>query len=111
MFSIRGHAPLCSKEITNADLNDRCKAIPFDFLKETPPVCDAFFLVNVLHDWKDNICYRILNNISRVMKPESRLWIVEYLLEPEFSFSVAKLLDIEVLLMGGGRERSIDENR
>jgi len=97
------------KAIANADLNDRCKAIPFDFLKETPPVCDAFFLVNVLHDWEDNICWRILKNISRVMKPESRLWIVEYLLEPEPGFSVAKLLDIEVLVMGGGRERSIDE--
>jgi len=97
------------KAIANADLNDRCKAIPFDFLKETPPVCDAFFLVNVLHDWEDNICWRILKNISRVMKPESKLWIVEYLLEPEPGFSVAKLLDIEVLVMGGGRERSIDE--
>jgi hypothetical protein len=43
------------------------------------------------------------------MKPESRLWIVEYLLEPESGFSIAKLLDIEVLVMGGGRERSIDE--
>ena len=48
------------KAIATADLNDRCKAIPFDFLKETPPVCDAFFLVNVLHDWEDNICCRIM---------------------------------------------------
>ena len=97
------------KAIANADLSHRCKAIPFDFLKETPPVCDAFFLVNVMHDWEDTVCCRILKNISRVMKAESRLWIVEYLLEPGTDFSVAKLLDIEVLVMGGGRERSIDE--
>ena len=37
------------------------------------------------------------------------LWVVEYLLEPGPGFSVAKLLDIEVLVMGGGRERTIDE--
>jgi hypothetical protein len=43
------------------------------------------------------------------MKADSRLWVVEYLLEPGPGFSVAKLLDIEVLVMGGGRERSIDE--
>jgi hypothetical protein len=43
------------------------------------------------------------------MNGDSRLWVVEYLLEPEPGFSVAKLLDIEVLVMGGGRERSIDE--
>ena len=43
------------------------------------------------------------------MNADSKLWIVEYLLEPGPGFSVAKLLDIEVLVMGGGCERSIDE--
>jgi len=97
------------KAIAEADLHDRCKAIPYDFLKEAPPICDAYFLVNVLHDWDDETCCRILKNISRIMNPDSRLWIVEYLLEAEPGFSVAKLLDIEVLVMGGGRERTVDE--
>ena len=97
------------KAIAKADLNDRCKAISYNFLKEAPPVCDAYFLVNVLHDWEDEICRRILKNISRSMVVDSKLWVVEYLLEPGPGFSVAKLLDIEVLVMGGGRERSIDE--
>ena len=34
---------------------------------------------------------------------------VEYLIEPGPGFSVARLLDLEVLVMGGGRERSIDD--
>jgi hypothetical protein len=104
-----GAAISAEKAIAKADLNDRCKAIPFDFLKEAPPVCDAYFLVNVLHDWEDEICRRILRNISQSMNAGSRLWVLEYLLEPRPGFSVAKLLDIEVLVMGGGRERSIDE--
>jgi len=97
------------KAISNADLNDRCKAISYDFLKEVPPVCDGYFLVNVLHDWEDEICCRILKNISRSMNANSKLWIIEYLLEPGQGFSVAKLLDIEVLIMGGGQERTLDE--
>ena len=56
------------KAIAQADLNDRCKAIPYDFLKEAPPVCDGYLLVNVLHDWEDEICCQILKNISRSMK-------------------------------------------
>ncbi len=104
-----GAAISAEKAIAKADLNDRCKAIPYDFLKEAPPVCDAYFLVNVLHDWEDEICRRILKNISQSMNADSRLWVLEYLLEPGPGFSVAKLLDIEVLVMGGGRERSIDE--
>jgi hypothetical protein len=97
------------KAIATANLNDRCKAIPYDFLNEVPPVCDAYFLVNVLHDWEDEICCRILKNISQSMNADSRLWILEYHLEPGSGFSVSKLLDIEVLVMGGGRERSVDE--
>jgi len=97
------------KAIAKADLNDRCKAISYNFLTEAPPVCEAYFLVNVLHDWEDDICRRILKNISRSMIVDSKLWIVEYLLEPGPGFSVAKLLDIEVLVMGGGRERPFDE--
>jgi hypothetical protein len=104
-----GAATSAENAITKADLNDRCKAIPYDFLKEAPPVCDAYFLVNVLHDWEDEICCRILNNISQSMNADSRLWVLEYLLEPGSGFSIAKLLDIEVLVMGGGRERSIAE--
>jgi hypothetical protein len=104
-----GAAIFAEKAIAKAGLNDRCKAIPYDFLNEAPPVCDAYFLVNVLHDWEDEICRRMLKNITQAMNADSRLWVLEYLLEPGPGFSVAKLLDIEVLVMGGGRERSIDE--
>jgi len=43
------------------------------------------------------------------MSADTRLWVIEYIIEPGPDFSVAKLLDIEVLVMGGGRERSINE--
>ncbi|MBT8351698.1 MAG: hypothetical protein KJO26_10765, partial [Deltaproteobacteria bacterium] len=97
------------KAITNAKLSDRCKAVLYDFHKEAPPICDVYFLVNVLHDWNDEICIRLLKNITDSMNTSSRLWIVEYLIEPGPGFSVAKLLNLEVLVMGGGRERSINE--
>jgi len=97
------------KTIAEANLCDRCKAIPYDFHNEAPPVCDAYFLVNILHDWDDEICIRILKNIKNSMNADSKLWIIEYVIEPGPGFSVAKLLDIEVLVMSGGRERSIDE--
>jgi hypothetical protein len=97
------------KIIAKANLIERCKAIPYDFHQEAPPICDAYFLVNVLHDWDDEICIQIQKNITRSMNADSRLWIIEYIIESGPGFSVAKLLDIEVLVMSGGRERLIDE--
>jgi len=97
------------KTIEKANLSDRCKAIPHDFHKEAPLACDAYFLVNVLHDWNDKNCVRILKNITSSMNADTRLWVIEYLIEPGPGFSVAKLLDLEVLVMGGGRGRTFDE--
>ena len=97
------------RSIAKANLSDRCKAISYDFHKDAPPICDAYFLVNVVHDWDDKICIRILKNITSSMNADSKLWIIEYIMEPGPGFSVAKLLDLEVLVMGGGCERSIDE--
>ena len=106
---IQGAVRSAERAIAKAGLDDRCKAVSYDFLKDAPPVCDAYFLVNILHDWNDKICCQILKNISQSMNTKSKLWIVEYLLEQGPGFSVAKLLDIEVLVMGDGRERTIDE--
>ena len=106
---IQGAVRYAERAIAKAGLDERCKAVSYDFLKDAPPVCDAYFLVNILHDWNDKICCQILKNISQSMNTKSKLWIVEYLLEQGPGFSVAKLLDIEVLVMGDGRERTIDE--
>ena len=94
--------------ILKADLKNRCQAVAYDFLEEAPPVCDTYFLVNMLHDWDDDICRRMLKSISSSMNADSRLWVVEFLLESKPGFSVAKLLGLEVLVMRGGRKRSLD---
>ena len=104
-----GTALSVNNTIIKAGIMDRCKAIIYDFIKETPPVCEGYFLVNILHNWDDETCSQILENISRAMDAGSRLCILEFLLESGPCFSVAKLLDIEVLVMGGGCERSLDE--
>jgi hypothetical protein len=45
------------------------------------------------------------------MNSNGRLLIVEAVIPPGNTFSIAKLLDLEVLLMGGGRERTGGEFR
>ncbi len=104
-----GAAPAAQQMIEETNLQDRCMATPCDLFKDAPPSCDAYFLVNVLHDWEDAPCRLILENLAKGAAPGSKLFIVEHLLEPGPEFSVAKLLDIEVLVMGGGRERTLEE--
>lgn len=45
------------------------------------------------------------------MKPETKLLVVEAIIPEGNEFSIAKLLDLEVFVMGGGQERTEDEFR
>ncbi|KAK0234213.1 S-adenosyl-L-methionine-dependent methyltransferase [Armillaria fumosa] len=54
----------------------------FDFLVESPVKgCDVYLLKNVLHNWPDKECKRILRGVGNVMSTESRLLICDYIIQ------------------------------
>ena len=97
------------KIIQSQGLEDRCEAVECDFFKKIPSGSDAYFMSNILHDWSDKQCQIILTNCHRAMKPESILLVVEMVVPPGNLPSIAKLLDLEMLVTTGGRERTEKE--
>ncbi|KAG6831457.1 hypothetical protein H0H92_010366 [Tricholoma furcatifolium] len=53
-----------------------------DFLVDLPLACDLYYLKNVIHDWADGEATKILQNIRSAMKPDARVLIHEYVLQP-----------------------------
>ncbi|MGD2270762.1 MAG: methyltransferase [Desulfobacterales bacterium] len=104
-------ARIADKEIKAKNLDPRCRVMECDFFKEIPAGSDAYLLSHVLHDWDDEQCRRILKNCRRAMTPGAKLLILESVIATGNEFSIAKLLDLEVFVMGGGRERSEAEFR
>lgn len=94
-----------------AGVAERCSAIECDFFRSLPGGGDAYLLANVLHDWPDEQAKQILHNCRTAMKPDSRLLVVELLVSGPNEPSTAKLLDLEMLVTTGGRERSEEEFR
>jgi hypothetical protein len=92
-------------------LDARCQVIACDFFTWIPPGSDAYLMSHILHDWDDEGCQRILENCHTAMKPGSTLLVVESIIPPGNESSIAKLLDLEVFVMGGGRERTEGEFR
>lgn len=92
--------------IQTQNLETRCKVIDCDFFKEIPAGSDAYLMSHIVHDWNDEQCQTILRNCHTAMKPNSKLLVVEAVIPPGNEFSIAKLLDLEVFVMGGGRERT-----
>ncbi len=95
--------------IRSRGLENRCQAVECNFFDDISIECDAYLMSNILHDWSDDKCRVILNNCYRAMKPESKLLIVEMVIPPGNQPSIAKLLDLEMLVTTGGRERTETE--
>lgn len=66
---------------------------------------------HITHDWDDDKAATILRNIHRASSPNARVVLLESVLAPGDSFQMAKWLDIEMLLLPGGRERTEEEFR
>ncbi len=87
-------------------IENRCQTVECDFFKSIPSGSDAYLLSNILHDWSDEQCQTILANCHRAMRAESRLLIMEMVIPSRNEPSIAKLLDLEMLVITGGRERT-----
>lgn len=94
-----------------AGLADRCEVVGGDFFDAVPSGADAYFLRHIVHDWDDERAGAILNAIRRAMPAGSRLLVVEYVLPPGDAPSFGKLLDLTMLLLPGGVERTEQEFR
>lgn len=97
------------KMIRSRGLENRCDVVECDFFKEIPAGSDGYLMSHILHDWSADQCKIILRNCHKAMKPGSKLLVVEMVVPPGNQPSVAKLLDLEMLVTTGGCERTEKE--
>jgi hypothetical protein len=102
---------LAREYIRKAGLEGRCEVAECDFFKSVPAGSDAYLLSNILHNWDDEACRQILGNCRRAMNDGAVLLVVEAIVPEGDAFSIAKLLDLEMMVMGGGLERTELEYR
>ncbi len=67
---------------------------------------DAYILSHIIHDWSEEQCLTILGNCRKAMKATSRLLIVEMVLPPGDAPHPGKMLDMIMLALPGGQERT-----
>jgi O-methyltransferase len=91
------------------DLPDRCRIVPGDFFEAVPAGADAYLLSHVVHDWEETLCLEILRNVRAAIAPDGRLLIVEMVMPPGDEPHPARMLDMVMLLLTGGMERTEQE--
>jgi len=88
-----------------SDLAGRCTFVGGDFF-ETVPAADLYVLRLILHDWNDEECIAILRNCRSAITRSGRLFIIEQVLDDAATSGFAAFMDMNMLAVANGRERS-----
>jgi hypothetical protein len=96
--------------IAKLGLNDRCATASGDFFKAVP-AGDAYIMKNIIHDWDDERALAILQCCHRAGAKNAKVILIETVLSSGNEPHMGKWLDIEMLLLPGGRERTEEEFR
>jgi len=100
---------MAKRQLGNNAWSRRCSYISGDFFASVPQGADAYLLCGVIHDWDDDRAVTILSNCRKAMTRSGRLLLVDMIVPDAASPSFSKLLDLNMLVMNGGRERTIAE--
>jgi hypothetical protein len=92
---------------------ERVEVVGGDFFADPLPTgCDAYVLKTVLHDWSDERAEAILRQVrAAIGDRDARVLVLEQVVAPGNTWDPAKFLDIDMLVVMGGRERNLEEWR
>ena len=99
------------KVVQQALPHERLKAIGGDFFRSVPAGADAYILRWIIHDWSEAEAVALLTRVREAMKPGARLILLEELIAETSEPVPGKWIDLLMLAITGGRERTEREYR
>lgn len=85
---------------------NRCDIEGGDFFKAVSAGADAYVMKFIIHDWDDEKSIKIMKNIRRAMAEDGKLILIEDLVPAGNTPSPAKWMDLNMMVMTGGCERT-----
>jgi precorrin-6B methylase 2 len=120
LLELPGVAHAAAQRLAATGVADRCEVVAGDFFDSVPSNGDAYVLSWILHDWTDEAAIRILSTCRAAFAEGARLLVIETVVpdsdEPPTPRTAAtsrlvKKSDLEMLVVVGGRERTLAEYR
>ena len=94
------------ENINSGQFSSRVEFATGDFFVGVPVGGDAYVMKHIIHDWDDSQALRILKNIGKAMTPDGRVLLIESVISERNTPDFGKLMDIEMLVSPGGKERT-----
>ena len=111
VFDLPAVADEATRHLSECDVDGRWEVESGDFFAQVPAGADLYVLSQILHDWSDDQCLTILRACRAAIPRHGRLVLLEMVVPPGDEPSYAKLLDLQMLVMLTGRERTEAEWR
>jgi hypothetical protein len=111
LFDLPHVTATARESLETRGIAQRCEVVTGDFFESVPPGGDIHVLKQVIHDWSDEECTTILRNCHKALKPKGKLLLVESVIPPDNSPSMAQAMDLNMLVLLPGRERTESEFR
>ncbi len=99
-------AEAAQQVLEQAGTADRCTIETGSFLETVPSGGDVYILKHIVHDWPDARALDILANVRKAISPKGTLQIVEFVLPEGNAPHPGKLVDMWLMLLVGGKERT-----
>jgi ubiquinone/menaquinone biosynthesis C-methylase UbiE len=109
LYDLPGVIERARNTITAAGLTERCTLAGGNFFESVPAGADTYMMRHIIHDWDDEKALTILRNVRRVIPPTGRLLVVESVIRPGNDPDFGKLLDLTMLVIPGGMERTEEQ--
>lgn len=90
-------------------VTERCSYVAGSFFDSVPEGADAYILCSVVHDWSDDLAEVLLRNCRKAMATNARVLLLEMIVPQDNSSSFSKLLDLNMMVMTAGHERTKSE--
>ncbi|ATO50309.1 methyltransferase [Brevibacillus laterosporus] len=90
-------------------VSDRCEFVIGDFFKEITKGGDLYILKHILHNWNDDKAIEILKQCREAMGDSGKLLVIEPVIEEGNTRDMMKFLDLQMLLLLSGKERTQEE--
>jgi hypothetical protein len=101
-----------AKPILNeAGVGDRCQFVGGNFFEQIDVRADAILMRHIIHDWDDEKCITILKNCRAALNPGGKVLVVESVVPTGNEPGFVKWLDLTMLTIPEGKERTADEYR
>ena len=111
LFELGNVAGRARESLKACGLDGRCSVIEGNFFESIPGGADTYLFRHVIHDWNDEQSVQILNNCRKVIPQNGRLLIIEAVMPTGNGPSVTKHMDMLMMILPGGIERTEEEYR